>query len=98
MQLNAEKYKFLTTGHRLEHLRLNVGKTQVWEKNQPMLLGITIDNELMIDNHIAKICHKVFIQVYKSLNKPSSDNFFDSIFTSKRRQDPLQNDLLLHSV
>ena len=53
MQLNAEKYKFLTTGHRLEHLRLNVGKTQVWEKNQPMLLGITIDNELKFDDHIA---------------------------------------------
>ena len=38
------------------------------------------------------------IGVYKSLNKPSPDNFFDSIFTSKRRQDPLQNDLLVHSV
>ena len=38
------------------------------------------------------------IGVYKSLNKPSPNNFFDSIFTSKRRQDPLQNDLLVHSV
>ena len=38
------------------------------------------------------------IEVYKSLNKPSPDNFFDSIFTSKRRQDPLQNDLLVPPV
>ena len=38
------------------------------------------------------------IEVYKSLNKPSPDNFFDSMFTSKRRQDPLQNDLLVLSV
>ena len=38
------------------------------------------------------------IEVYKSLNKPSPDNYFDSMFTSKRRQDPLQNDLLLPSV
>ena len=38
------------------------------------------------------------IEVYKSLNKPSLDNFFDLIFTSKRRQDPLQNYLLVHSV
>ena len=37
-------------------------------------------------------------EVYKSLNKPSPDNFFDSLFTSKRRQDPLQNDLLAPSV
>ena len=32
---------------------------------------------------------KLMIEVYKSLNKPSPDNFFDSMFTLKRRQDPL---------
>ena len=37
-------------------------------------------------------------EVYKSLNKPSPNNFFDSMFTLKRRQDPLQNDLLVPSV
>ena len=40
---------------------------------------------------------KLMIEVYKSLNKPSPDNYFDSLFTSKRRQDPLQNDLLVAS-
>ena len=34
----------------------------------------------------------------KSLNKPSPDNLFDAMFTFKRRQDPLQNDLLVPSV
>ena len=43
MKLNAEKCEFLITGHRFEHLWLNVGETQVWEKNQVKLLGITID-------------------------------------------------------
>ena len=38
------------------------------------------------------------IEVYKSLNKPSPDNFFDSMSTSKRRPDPLQNDLIMPSV
>ena len=38
------------------------------------------------------------IGVYKSLNKPSPDNYFESLFTSKERQDPLQNDLLVPSV
>ena len=37
-------------------------------------------------------------EVYKSLNKLSPDSFFDSMFMSKRRQDPLQNDLLVPSV
>ena len=32
---------------------------------------------------------KLMIEVYKSLNKPSPDNYFDSLFTSKRRQDQL---------
>ena len=41
---------------------------------------------------------KLTIEVYKSLNKPSPDNYFDSLFASKRRQDPLQNDLLVPSV
>ena len=56
MKLNAEKCEFLITGHRFEHLWLNVGETQVWEKNQVKLLGITIDNELKFDDHITKIC------------------------------------------
>ena len=37
------------------------------------------------------------IEVYKSLNKPP-DNYFNSLFTSKQRQDPLQNDLLVPCV
>ena len=41
---------------------------------------------------------KLMFEVYKSLNKPSPDNFFDAMFTSKRRQDPLQNDLLVPSA
>ena len=37
-------------------------------------------------------------EVYKSLNKPSPNNYFDSLFTLKRRQDQLQNDLLVLSA
>ena len=44
MKLNAEKCEFLITGHRFEHLWLNVRETQVCEKNLVKLLGITIDN------------------------------------------------------
>ena len=41
---------------------------------------------------------ELMIEIYKSLNKASPDNFFDSMFTSKRRKDLLQNDLLVPSV
>ena len=58
MKLNAEKCEFLITGHRFEHLWLNVGETQVWKKKQIKLLGITTDNELNFDDHMTKIRHK----------------------------------------
>ena len=45
-----------------------------------------------------KNIQKLIIEAYKSLNKPSPDNYFDALFTLKRRQDPLQNDLLVPSV
>ena len=41
---------------------------------------------------------KLMIEFYKSLNKPSPNNYFDSLFTLKRRQDQLQNDLLVLSA
>ena len=47
---------------------------------------------------IIKTFRNLLIEVYKSLNKPAPDNFFDSVFTLKRRQDPLQNDLFVPCV
>ena len=58
MKLNDEKCEFVITGYRFEHLWLNVGETQVCEKNQVKLLGITIDNELKFSDRITKIRHK----------------------------------------
>ena len=58
MKLNAETFEFLITGHRFEHFWLNVGETNVWEKNQVKLLSITIDDELKFEDHINKTCCK----------------------------------------
>ena len=58
MNLNAEKCEFLITDHFFEHLCLNIGETQVWQKNQVKLLGIAIDSELKFDDHIKKTCRK----------------------------------------
>ena len=58
MKLNTEKCEFLITGHRFQHIWLNVGETQIWEKNQVKLLGMINDNKLKFDDHITKICRK----------------------------------------
>ena len=59
--------------------------------------GVLLNKNKSFSIHHQNI-QKLMIEVYKSLNKPSPDNYFDSLFTSKRRQDPLQNDLLVPSV
>ena len=57
---------------------------------------------LLYKNKASSIHHqniqKLLIEVYKFLNEPSHDNYFDLLFMSKRRQDPLQNDLFVPSV
>ena len=59
--------------------------------------------DVLINKHKSFSIHhqniqKLMTDVYKSLNKASPDSFFDSMFTSKWRQDPLQYDLLVPSV
>ena len=58
---------------------------------------VLLNNNKLFSIHHQNI-QKLMIEAYKSLNKPSSDNYFDSLFTSQRRQDPQQNDLLVPSV
>ena len=59
--------------------------------------GVLLNKNKSFSIHHQNI-QKLMIEVHKSLNKPSPDNFFDSMFISKQRQDPLQNDLLVPSV
>ena len=58
---------------------------------------VSLDKNKSFSVHHQNI-QKLMIEVYKSLNQPSPDNYFDLLFTSKRKQDPLQNDLLVPSV
>ena len=60
-------------------------------------LDVLLNKNISFSIHHQNI-QKLMIEVHKSLNKPSPDNFFDSMFTLKRRQDPPQNDLLVLSV
>ena len=60
-------------------------------------LDVLLNKNISFSIHHQNI-QKLMIEVHKSLNKPSPDNFFDSMFTLKRRQDPPQNELLVLSV
>ena len=35
-----------------------IGNDKIWESNEDKLLGVTIDNKLKFDSHIANICFK----------------------------------------
>ena len=58
MVLNEEKCHFLMAGYRHEQLFANVGDNQIWESNDEVLLGITIDKEMKFKEHLTKLCKK----------------------------------------
>ena len=44
----------------MKHLKVftKIGNYKIWENNEDKLLGVTIDNKLKFDSHIANICFK----------------------------------------
>ena len=58
MKLNKDKCKVLITGHKYEHMWLDVGNNRIWETKSVKMLGILIDNSLTFDNYVAEICKK----------------------------------------
>ena len=58
MKLNKEKYHFLISGHKYEHLWVNVDGAKLWESNSVTLLGAHIDSSLKFDKHITELCKK----------------------------------------
>jgi len=58
MKLNTDKCHLLVSGYKFEHTFVNVGSDKIWESKDVKLLGVTIDNELKFDKHIANLCLK----------------------------------------
>ena len=58
MKLNKEICHFLISGHKYEHLWINVGRAKIWENNSVTLLGVHIDNSLKLDKHVTELCKK----------------------------------------
>ena len=58
MKLNTDKYHLLFSGTKYENSWAKIGDDQIWKSNKVNLLGVTIDNKLKFDNHIANFSFK----------------------------------------
>ena len=58
MKLNTDKSHLLVSRTKYEHSWAKTGDDKIWESNKVKLLGVTIDNKLKFDSHIANICFK----------------------------------------
>ena len=58
MKLNKVKCHLLVSGHKFEHVWINVGGIKIWEGDSVTMLGVSINNNLKFDNHVTNLCKK----------------------------------------
>ena len=58
MKLNTDKCYLLVSGRKYEYSCAKIVNDKIWESNKVKLLGVTINNKLKFDSHIANICFK----------------------------------------
>ena len=58
MKMNAGKCHLFVSGNKHGHMWAKIGDNQIWESRTVKLLGITIDNELKLDEYISNVCKK----------------------------------------
>ena len=52
MKLNEGKCHFIISGYKHETMFANIGESRIWGKGQQKLLGVTINKNLKIKEHI----------------------------------------------
>ena len=52
MKLNGNKCHLIISGHKHEHMWVNVGGSRIWESESEKILGVTIDRELKFEEHV----------------------------------------------
>ena len=57
-KLNTEKCHFIVSGTKYRQVWVKIGKDKIWESNNVRFLGVHIDSELKLDEHISRICLK----------------------------------------
>ena len=63
MKMNAGKCHLFVSGNKHGHMWAKIGDNQIWESRTVKLLGITIDNELKLDEYISNVCKKTQTKV-----------------------------------
>ena len=58
MKLNKDKCHLLVAEHRYETLWPNIGGTRIWKSKNEELLGLTMDRNLNLDDHVFTLCKK----------------------------------------
>ena len=58
MKLNTDKFHLLISGYKIQWKWAMIGNERIWESKNEKLLGIIIDKNLNLNDHILKICLK----------------------------------------
>ena len=56
MKMISGKCHLFVSGNKHEHMWAKIGDDQIWESKTVKLLGITMDNELKLDEYISNVC------------------------------------------
>ena len=63
MKLNADKCHLLILGYKIQWKWAMIGNERIWESKSEKHLGIIIDKNLNVNDHILKICLKAWRKV-----------------------------------
>ena len=58
MKLNQNKCHLLIAGHRYQLYNAKIGSSTIWESQGEELLGVYIDRNLRLNDHVSNICKK----------------------------------------
>ena len=56
MKMNSDKSHLVISGNKFEHLWAKIVNDRVWGSRIIKILGINLDNELKIDEHLNNVC------------------------------------------
>ena len=95
MKENAGKCHLFVSRNKHEHIWAKIGDDQISESRKVMLLGITIDNELILDEYRSNVCKKaqrkltVLTRIKKYLNFNKLRLLFKTFFDPQFKYCPL---------
>ena len=86
MKLNKAKWHLFVSGHKFEHVWINIGGVKIWEADSVTMLGVSINNNLKFDNHVSNLRKKsgkktfCFDKVSQNITFSQNENINEIIF------------------